>query len=273
MADVKQFCIATPIVWAGAGPVTQFAGDMDRLISSVNEIARNCGEAFELTGAFLDVHSTEKDKLCSFRNVIYRASVRKPSERTGKGMGHWWYTCVDEAINRAPSVNAVLYYPVDVCWDDSAENTVVNAFRLCGMLKHLSATSEEVLLLGNYASTNARKELIEEHVLHLLREAYPMLKEADMEEVTRVRTEFWAITPGLFRTFKSACLENGDFPVVPDPTLLLLIYCLEAKARVDTYDLGMYRAEGDYDNEKVRKQIERAKKIVSDFKGRFLQRT
>lgn len=48
MNDGKKFVVATPVVWAGAGPVSHFAGNMSDLITRVNEIVQRCGEPIEL---------------------------------------------------------------------------------------------------------------------------------------------------------------------------------------------------------------------------------
>jgi hypothetical protein len=265
MSEGKKFVVATPVVWAGAGAISQFAGGMSDLVTKVNETAQRCGERFKLVEAFVEVHSTPLDRLISFPKVALIACERDEAERRSRGMAHWWYSCVSKVINRTPDAQGVLYYPIDVCWDDNAENTVVNPFRVCAFLKQLAAVSGEALVLGNYTSTNPGKELIEDYVLHLVRSAYPELAKS----ATRVRTEFWAITPGLFAAFEAACPEGDKLRKAADPTLLLLMYCLHAGKPILTFDLGTCRAEGEYDNEKIRGQVERAREVICDFQGRF----
>ena len=254
--------ISTPVVWAGPGIINQFAGNMSSLISDLNEMARHSPADFEVFEAFVEVHSVSQDKLLTFDKVTVQCRNTPIPERREKGMAYWWYTCVKEAFAASPKPNAVLYYPIDVCWDDAAENTVVNPFRLCGMLNLLAQQSDEVLLLGNYTSTNKNKDWIEEAILHILRSHYLDLN----DDVTRVRTEFWGVTRMLFEEFDEYYFERLQCPCVPDPTLLFLIYCLNTQRVVMTYDLGTYRAEGEYSTQRMRDQLERGRRIIVEFK-------
>ncbi len=264
MSDKKQVNIATPVVWAGSGMVNQFAANMGDLIHTVNSAAREHGGGFEVREAIVDVHSLHKDKLLSFRDTInLKCSEKSEVERKDRGMAHWWFTCVRRAFDVSPSVQAVLYYPIDVSWDDDARNTVVNPIRICGMLKLLSHGNSDFLVIGNYESSNFNKEWIEEEVLHIVRSVYPSLR----DDVTRVRSEYWGITRGLFDDFENAFVKDGSFPVVADPSLLLVLYCLRDRGpdSIAAYDLGYYFAPGEWDRKRMRSQIERARKLVSDF--------
>jgi len=263
MTNKKKINIATPVVWAESGMINQFAGNMDKFINDLNDTAQRCEEHFEVGKAVMDIHSVTQTKLLSFFGNVDIQCLNTPVNiRKDKGMAHWWYTCVQRAFNVSSPVDAVLYYPIDVCWEDTPKNTVVNTFRVCGMLKQLSKNDNELLVIGNYVSTNRNKEWIEEEVLHILRSKYPNLS----KEVTRVRSEFWGISRKLFENFEKKHFKNGQFPIADDPILLLIMYCLLADKTIMPYDLGSYRVEGEWGHEKMRQQIERARRLIENFK-------
>lgn len=262
LSDKKKINIATPVVWASSGMINHFVGNMSKLIDILNSTAQKCRENFEVEKAIIDVHSVQNSDLLNyFEYVEVNCFTTPEKERHQKGMAHWWFTSVKRAFDFSAEVGDVLYCPFDVCWDDTIENTVVNPFRLCGMIKYLVQGDNELLVIGNYTSTNKNKELIEKEVRHILRDRYPNLD----KEVKRVRSEYWGINRKLFENFENAHFEDNHFPIVTDPTLFLILYCLTNQKKIIPYDLGSYKVTGEWSNEKMISQIERASKLIDDF--------
>ncbi len=266
----KHIHIATPVVWAGAEIINPYTERLSRLISLLNEACQQTGPPIVVKKAIVDVYSVaEAGMLDSYENIDLKSYSMSEQQREDKGMAHWWYASVRRAFDLSPSVNSVLYYPIDVCWEDSEDNTVAHPGTLCQMLRVLSHNDqEERLVIGNYVSSNHNKEHIEAEVRRLLLSRFPHHDPT----ISRVRSEFWGITRALFDQFEAACSARHGYPKVADPSLLLILFCLGAGKQIIGYDLGRYKVEGQWGQDKMDRQIERARQLINDFAdGRFCQ--
>lgn len=264
MATLQKIRFVTPVAWLEMEAVTEFAAGMDQLIADIRTLARKEGLAWVIEKALLKVYSLESFPH-HYENIEIIAEKVPAGERRERGMGHWWYSIVQEVFEADPELTGVVYYPVDTCWDQDQHNTVADPARLCGMIRALLDASEgdlpERLVLGNYDSLHPDKEWIEAEVRHILASATQTLP----PEILRPRSEFWAVSRKMFADFQRTYFQNGRWPVISDPSLLLLIHCLNLNKAVRTCDLGFYRAEGDYPRAKMRGQIERARQLIRRY--------
>jgi len=241
--------------------INQFAGNINNLIESINRIAQECSENFTIEKAIIDVHSAERKQLLNhFNNVEIQCFDISSEQRVKYGMVHWWFTCVDRAFGNTSSIDAVLYYPIDVNWDDTNKNTVSNPFRLCGMLKLLAQNKDKNFLIANYESSNKVKEKIEKQVRNMVLDKFPNLD----TRIVRIRSEYWGISRGLFEKFKADTFINNKYYYSEDPSLYLLLYCLKNHNHITTYDLGVYQVSGTW-QKKVKIQINRAQKLINEY--------
>lgn len=264
MATLQKIRFVTPVAWLEMEAVTEFAAGMDQLIADIRTLARKEGLACVIEKALLKVYSLESFPH-HFENIEIIAEKVPAGERRERGMGHWWYSIVQEVFAADPELAGVVYYPVDTCWGQDKHNTVADPARLCGMIRALLDAPEgdvsERLVLGNYDSRHPEKEWIEKEVRHVLEHAAQTLP----PEMLRPRSEFWAATRGVFADFQQSYFQNGRWPVIGDPSLLLLIHCLNRNIAVNTCDLGSYRADGKYPRGKMREQIERARRLIRQY--------
>ncbi len=261
---IKKINIATPVVWAEASFINNFSSKVNKLIGELKQIVSKRQLEFEINKALINVYSvSDASKLNSFDFVEIQCFETSIQKRKEKGMAYWWFKSVKDAFNDSNPIDGVLYLPIDICWDNNKENTVVNPLKIIGMLESLSKGNDELLVIGNYKSSNVNKEWIESEVRNFLRSKFPSLDRS----IERVRSEYWAISQKLFEIFESD-FSTGKMPNnVADPTLLLIIYCLINDKQILSYDLGKYKVEGEWDQQKMNHQIERAKNLILVYKN------
>ena len=265
---VVKCAVATPVVWEDdVGFVTALTRNIGRQVAEVNEMAERYGEPFTVARAFVDVHSLSRKALPKMPpHVAMHATARTRFKRDQKGMAFWWYKSVSESLKSAPSAGLVVYFPPDVEWKRSKDNTVIESNRMFGMLKAFVQHRADGFLIGQYISTSREKEETEHHVVESVRRKYPLLP----GKITRPRSEFWATTPTIFRAFQAACAHK-DLSKVSDPSLLLLVYCLDSGTPVWTFDLGKYQVDATPDPVRAKRQRERAERLLETFAGQFVQ--
>lgn len=232
----KEINIVTPIVWAGAETIRQYTFNINNLMKELNNIAQKHHKNIEIKNAVIDIYSITQGKLANYADnleiMFFNTSIK---ERKSNGMAYWWYAAVRRAFDISSSIDYVLYYPIDTCWDNTEQNIVANPIKIYEMLKFLlHEKDKELLVIGNYISSNKNKEKTEIEIRALLKSKYPNLD----SNIFRVRSEFWAINRKLFNSFERACLKNNNYTNIADPSLLIILYCLREKIAIIPYNLG-----------------------------------
>lgn len=270
MAPIRTTNIATPIVWAGIEVINQFANRISNLIEKINQQFASLEENIRIGNAIIDVHSTGKRNTQNqLKNVNIQWYETSQIEREKRGMAYWWFACIQRAFEISNLITDVLYLPIDISWGVTNNNTVSDSFRLFQMIKLLVDYHQDALLIGNYKSSLKKKEFIEKKVFAHLTKAYPQ----HPHQVTRVRSEFWGISRDLFFDFNQKYLANvsSEKPIA-DPSLFLILFCLNENKNILPFDLGYYQAQGKYPLKKVMVQIQRAKSLIDEFKAIFYQK-
>lgn len=268
----KSISIVTPVVWAEPGLINDFAYNMNNLIDKINTLFEACKEKIDLKKSHIYIYSVQRENstILQFKNVVVHYDYKSKEDRKNMGMGHWWYSSVEECFRELDKKEkAIAYLPIDIAWCETNTNTLINPARMCGFLKSIADSSDsETLIIGNYESTNKNKDLIENEVLTKFREKFRKKfseKLGKIDIITRVRTEFWGISRSLFENFNSIYYKKEQYPFIKDPTILLLMFCIENNKKIIPYDLGIFDALGEYSSEKMREQIERAVNLINQF--------
>ncbi len=250
-----KIAIATPAVWAGPDQLNYYISHVAKLVDQINHLSNSPDVPYHIEGVVLEIQNASPEDFVPHPTAIQIRYLRNTvAVRKEKGMAAWWFSNVRSAFEILKA-DGVLYLPIDMNWENTAGNTVSDPALLSGMIGTL-LRDESSLVIGNYECSNSDKEFIEKTVYYLLIERYPDHDRA----VTRVRSEFWAITARSFERLMRA----ADYAGVADPTLFMLVEIMRRKIdiNVQPYELGRYKVFDEYDAAKKQLQIERAKKLI-----------
>lgn len=256
------FSFATTVVFAKKEEVTQFCQGITKLCRKINNAGRPEEHIRLVEKVYMDILSLpkcpcEKSRFLDAEIPKIRA-VKKRFKKKEPDMAMWWFECVRRAFKEEKNSNAVFYYPIDVSWEEGEKNTVIDAKRLRSVLQEAKHESDECLWLGGYTS-DSLKDDVENQLRELLRTKYGDC----ITPTLRVRSEFWMITRRLFedavKSYKSLSYK------VDDPSLWLLLFCLERNYKVKEFDLERYEQIKAPTQEDADIKYERAKVLIDKY--------
>jgi len=172
------------------------------------------------------------------------ATIKHYRKRKLEGLGHWWMGSAEMAFNS--NADYVFYLPVDLCWNISPHNTVVDPEYYAQMIQAIDDNKPD-LIIGNYKTKDHTKEWAESLILGQLMGVFsdhPCFSTFQQyfgyfkkDKISRVRTEFWGMKRSFFDSFR---LIDDPHVKSDDPTLQLILSAILDRKTIKVVDLGYY---------------------------------
>jgi len=164
--------IATPIRNAKEGSSKDYINRIIQLTKDVNEFDDPQIKESVIRSTNVTIVSNTKYSVKNISTLHISFYKMSDSKKEKIPMAKWWYKSINNAFmqdsfiewfKKKTFLKAVLYYPVDVCWERSHDNTVSEPKRVRDFIKAILAEDGECLWLGTYTSKKY-KDAIEDQV-------------------------------------------------------------------------------------------------------------